>query len=50
MLALMAVRVPIAVAMFVAGAIGYVAQAGWPPLPNFLNRRPSRASPATTCR
>ena len=31
MLALMAVRTPIAVAMFVAGSDGYVAQAGWLP-------------------
>jgi C4-dicarboxylate transporter, DctM subunit len=37
MLVLMAVRVPIAVCMFVAGAIGYVAQAGWGPLSSFLN-------------
>lgn len=32
MLVLMAVRVPIAVAMFVPGALGYVALAGWDPL------------------
>ena len=37
MLVLMAVRVPIAAAMFVAGAVGYVIQAGWLPLSNFLN-------------
>lgn len=37
MLLLMAVRIPIAITMFVAGAIGYVAQAGWLPLANFLN-------------
>jgi tripartite ATP-independent transporter DctM subunit len=37
MLVLMAIRTPIAVAMFVAGAIGYVTQAGWLPLANFLN-------------
>ncbi len=37
MLALMAVRVPIAISMFVAGAIGYVLQAGWGPLSSFLN-------------
>ena len=37
MLALMAVRVPIAVSMFVAGAIGYVTQTGWLPFANFLN-------------
>ena len=33
----MALRTPIAIAMFVAGSIGYVAQAGWPPFANFLN-------------
>ncbi len=32
MLALMAVRVPIAVSMFLAGVTGYLLQAGWPPL------------------
>ena len=37
MLALMALRTPIAVAMFVAGSVGYVAQAGWLPFANFLN-------------
>ncbi|HWI82059.1 TRAP transporter large permease [Ramlibacter sp.] len=37
MLLLMAVRVPIAIAMFAAGATGYVLQAGWLPLANFLN-------------
>ena len=37
MLVLMAVRVPIAVAMFVAGGIGYVAQTGWSPFVSFLN-------------
>jgi len=37
MLVLMAVRVPIAVTMFIAGGIGYVAQTGWLPLANFLN-------------
>jgi C4-dicarboxylate transporter DctM subunit len=37
MLVLMALRTPIAVAMFVAGATGYVLQAGWLPLANFLN-------------
>ena len=37
MLVLMAVRVPIAVCMFVAGVVGYVAQAGWGPLSSFLN-------------
>jgi tripartite ATP-independent transporter DctM subunit len=37
MLVLMALRTPIAVAMFVAGTVGYVAQAGWLPLANFLN-------------
>jgi C4-dicarboxylate transporter DctM subunit len=37
MLVLMAVRVPIAVAMFAAGGIGYVLQTGWLPFANFLN-------------
>ena len=37
MLLLMAIRVPIAVSMFSAGAIGYVAQTGWLPFANFLN-------------
>ena len=37
MLLLMAVRVPIAVSMFAAGAIGYVTQTGWSPFANFLN-------------
>jgi C4-dicarboxylate transporter DctM subunit len=37
MVALMALRTPIAVAMFAAGAVGYVIQAGWLPLANFLN-------------
>ncbi|HZV92674.1 MAG TPA: TRAP transporter large permease, partial [Caldimonas sp.] len=37
MLALMALRVPIAISMFIAGSIGYVTQAGWAPYSNFLN-------------
>jgi C4-dicarboxylate transporter DctM subunit len=37
MLGLMAIRVPIAVSMFCAGAIGYVTQTGWLPFSNFLN-------------
>ena len=37
MLACMAVRIPIAVSMFAAGAIGYVLQTGWAPLSFFLN-------------
>jgi C4-dicarboxylate transporter DctM subunit len=37
MLAMMAIRVPIAVSMFGAGALGYVVQAGWLPFSNFLN-------------
>jgi C4-dicarboxylate transporter, DctM subunit len=37
MLVLMAVRVPIAICMFVAGTVGYVTQAGWAPLASFLN-------------
>ncbi len=37
MVALMALRAPIAVSMFVAGAVGYVLKAGWLPFANFLN-------------
>jgi tripartite ATP-independent transporter DctM subunit len=37
MLVMMAIRIPIAIAMFGAGALGYVLQAGWMPLANFLN-------------
>ena len=37
MLVLMAIRVPIAVTMFVAGGVGYVVQTGWLPLASFLN-------------
>lgn len=36
MIALMVVRIPIAVAMFVAGTTGYLLQAGWLPYANFL--------------
>lgn len=39
MLVLMAGRVPIAITMFIAGAVGYVAQTGWSPLANFLNNQ-----------
>ncbi len=37
MLALMALRVPIAVSMFTAGCVGYVLKAGWLPLASFLS-------------
>ena len=37
MLLLMAIRTPIAIAMFIAGATGYVLKAGLLPLENFLN-------------
>ncbi len=37
MLVLMAVRVPISISMFFAGVVGYLLQAGWLPLANFLN-------------
>ncbi len=37
MLVSMALRVPIAVSMFAAGAAGYVMQTGWGPFSNFLN-------------
>jgi C4-dicarboxylate transporter, DctM subunit len=36
MLALMALRVPIAIAMFVPGAVGYIALSGWLPLQSHL--------------
>mgnify|MGYP006142139553 CR=1 FL=1 len=37
MLCLMAIRVPIAIAMFAAGCFGYIFQVGWPPFFNNLN-------------
>jgi C4-dicarboxylate transporter DctM subunit len=37
MLLMMAIRVPIAVSMFGAGALGYVLQTGWAPFASFLN-------------
>ena len=37
MLLLMALRTPISIAMFAAGSIGYVLQAGWVPFSSFLN-------------
>ena len=37
MLLFMAVRLPIAISMFLAGAIGYIYQAGLPPFLNFVN-------------
>jgi len=37
MLALMAIRIPIAIAMFIAGSSGYLLQAGWLPFSGFLN-------------
>jgi len=37
MLFFMAIRVPIAVSMFCAGAIGYVFQTGWAPFASFMN-------------
>ena len=37
MFALMALRTPIAIAMFVAGSITYVTQTGWLPYANFMN-------------
>ena len=37
MIVLMALRTPIAISMFMAGAVGYVLQAGWLPLASFLN-------------
>lgn len=40
MLALMVIRIPIAVSMFVAGVGGYIAMAGWVPLIGFLKTSP----------
>ena len=37
MLFFMAIRFPIAISMFLAGAIGYTSQAGWLPFANFVN-------------
>jgi tripartite ATP-independent transporter DctM subunit len=37
MLFFMAIRVPIAIAMFAAGATGYILQTGWLPFANFMN-------------
>ena len=37
MFVLMALRAPIAIAMFVSGSIGYVMQTGWTPYANFMN-------------
>jgi C4-dicarboxylate transporter, DctM subunit len=37
MLLMMAARIPIAAAMFLSGAIGYVIQSGWLPLLSYLN-------------
>ncbi|NCW32600.1 MAG: TRAP transporter large permease subunit, partial [Betaproteobacteria bacterium] len=37
MLTLMAFRIPIAAAMFLAGGVGYVTQTGWSGFANYLN-------------
>ena len=37
MFVLMALRTPIAISMFIAGAAGYIAQAGWTPFAGFMN-------------
>ena len=37
MLVLMAIRVPIAIAMFGAGTVGYLMQSGWPAFASFIN-------------
>jgi tripartite ATP-independent transporter DctM subunit len=37
MLFFMAIRFPIAISMFLAGALGYYLQAGWVPFSNFVN-------------
>jgi len=39
MLLLIALRIPIAIAMFGAGSFGYVLQTGWSPLAHFLNNQ-----------
>ena len=37
MFVLMALRTPIAIAMFISGSVTYVAQTGWAPYANFMN-------------
>ena len=37
MFALMALRTPIAISMFIAGSVGYVMQTGWGPFASFMN-------------
>src|SRR3982750_2049143 len=37
MFAFMAIRTPIAIAMFLSGSIGYLVQTGWLPYANFMN-------------
>ena len=37
MFALMVLRIPIAIAMFVSGSVGYVAFSGWAPYASFMN-------------
>jgi C4-dicarboxylate transporter, DctM subunit len=37
MFAMMALRTPIAISMFMAGSVGYVMQTGWAPYANFMN-------------
>jgi C4-dicarboxylate transporter DctM subunit len=37
MFALMALRTPIAISMFIAGSVGYVLQTGWLPYASFMN-------------
>lgn len=49
MLALMAIRVPIAVAMFGAGTVGYVMQVAGEHFPASSTRKPLPALPAMTC-
>jgi len=40
MLVFMAIRLPIAISMFLAGATGYILQAGWLPFASFMNTQP----------
>ena len=49
MLLFMAMRLPIAVSMFCAGAIGYLTQTGWGPFSSFVNAQAFARFAATTC-
>ena len=49
-LLLIALRMPVAIAMFVTGGFGFASLAGWPAFLNLLNTVPSVAYPAIRCR